>query len=347
MNISTDYLHHYWNIFSAMAPWLLFGYLAAGIIAFFLKPEQIKKHFGGNGITTVLKAVLIGIPLPVCSCGIIPIATALRKEGASKGATGALFIATPQIGADSAIVTASMLGWSAAVIRAITAALSGITGGILINSISSETAGTVPREKSPCCCCHSKIQKNPPSEKPWFFILSYGFLRMMKSTAPSLLLGMAVAAMIQLIIPENFGSEYLCGSTLLEFSIVLIFSIPLYICSSASVPVALTLMMKGFSPGAALLFLIAGPTIHSVSITSMRQIIGTRATIAAVVSIAFWAVAAGSIVNFFNIPVDTAASVLSSAGHSGLLKTVSGIILALLIFRALAARFSDRNKLKK
>ena len=103
------YCYSFWKIFSAMAPWLLAGYLAAGVIAYFLKPEQVKKHFGGRGAAAVLKAVLIGIPLPVCSCGIIPIATALRNEGAGKGATGAFFISTPQIGVDSAIVTASML----------------------------------------------------------------------------------------------------------------------------------------------------------------------------------------------------------------------------------------------
>ena len=127
MDFIIDYLDNFRKIFSAMSPWLLAGYMAAGIIAYFLNPNQIKKHLGGRGLFAVLKAVLAGIPLPVCSCGVIPIATALRNEGAGKGATGAFFIATPQIGVDSAIVTASMLGWSAALIRAITAFLSGFS----------------------------------------------------------------------------------------------------------------------------------------------------------------------------------------------------------------------------
>ena len=342
MNLIIDYLCNFWSIFSAMAPWLIFGYFAAGVIAYFLKPEQVKQHLGGRGIKAVLKAVFIGIPLPVCSCGVIPIATALRHEGAGKGAVGAFFISTPQIGVDSAIVTASMLGWCAAFIRAIAAFLSGITGGLFISVLCKDIS--VPqkeKKQSGCCCCHSgKVEKS--TQKPWKFILSYGFLRMMKSTTPSLLLGMAVAALIQQIVPENFGAEYLHGNIILEFAVVLIFSIPLYICSSASVPVALTLILKGFSPGAALLFLIAGPTIHSVSITSMRQIIGIKATMIAVGAIAFWAIAAGVIVNVFNIPLNTVVSYVSAAGHGSVLKTVCGIILALLVCRALGARYIEK-----
>ena len=252
MNWFIDYLQNFWNIFSAMAPWLLFGYLAAGFIAFFLKPDQVSKHLGDSGIRAVLKAVFIGIPLPVCSCGVIPIATALRDEGAGKGATGAFFIATPQIGVDSAIVTASVLGWPTAVIRAVTAFISGVIGGVLISRFSPAAMDSEPKKsKKCCCCCHSQKKPEDNPRKSWSFILSYGFLRMMKSTAPSLLSGMIVAALIQQLVPENFGIEYLGGNTVLEFAAVLIFSIPLYICSSASVPVAMALILKGFSPGAA------------------------------------------------------------------------------------------------
>ncbi len=350
MSLIIDYIRNFWNIFSAMAPWLLFGYLAAGIIAFFLKPEQVKKHFGGGRIASVLKAVLVGIPLPVCSCGVIPIANALRNEGAGKGSTSAFFISTPQIGVDSAIVTASMLGWCAAMLRAVIAFLSGFTGGVLISKFCDDQAVAKPeiikpevkeeKKKTCCCCCHNKqTQKSNGEKKPWKNIFTYGFLDMLKSTAPSLLLGMVIAALIQQVVPENFGAEYLCGNILLEFAVVLIFSIPLYICSSASVPVAAVLILKGFSPGAALLFLIAGPTIHSVSITSMRQIIGAKATVIAVSAIAFWAVCAGTAVNIFNIPINAATAASANAAVSGITKNVCGVILAVLICRALAVRY--------
>ena len=343
-----DYLQNFWNIFSAMAPWLLFGYLAAGLIAFFLKPDQVSRHLGGSGIGAILKAVLVGIPLPVCSCGVIPIATALRNEGAGKGATGAFFICTPQIGVDSAIVTGSTLGWSAALIRAVTAFISGVTGGVLISRFASSDPNTAGGKSKKCCCCgcHSQKKTEEKPRKHWSFILSYGFLRMMKSTAPSLLLGMVVAALIQQLVPENFGIEYLGGSTVLEFAAVLIFSIPLYICSSASVPVALALILKGFSPGAALLFLIAGPTIHSVSITSMRQIIGTGAMMIAVGVIAFWAITAGVLVNVLPIPIHTIGDFCCGGGHGMIVRNLCGIILALLLCRAFAARYMDKRAQK-
>lgn len=334
-----EYCRCFWRVFSAMAPWLLFGYLAAGVIAYFLKPEQIKKHLGGRGAGAVLKAVLFGIPLPVCSCGVIPIAGALRNEGAGRGAVGAFFIATPQIGVDSAIVTGSMLGWMAAFIRALSALLSGLTGGFLISAFCPETFTSVPgKKKSCCCCCHGNDSDGSTQKKPWHTILSYGLVKMLKSTAPSLLLGIAVAALIELLVPEDFGVQYLKNREYLEFAAVLIFSIPLYICSTASVPVALALLLKGFSPGAALLFLIAGPTIHSVSIASMRQIIGGKAAVIAILSIAFWAVVFGAAVNWLDIPVSASGAQLISTANPGGLKTFCGIILALLVFRALVAR---------
>ena len=340
-----QYFSHFLQVFCAMAPWLLTGYLLAGVIAFFLKVETVKKHLGGKGFLPVLKAVLVGIPLPVCSCGVIPIATALRNEGAGKGATGAFFISTPQTGIDSIFVTASMMGIPFALIRPLAAFLSGISGGLLISKFcGSENAPAQPApQKGHCCCCGGKKSDN---EKSWKnaprFILSYGYLRMIKSTAPSLLQGMAVAALIQQLVPQNFGAEYLNGNTFLEFAAVLLLSVPLYVCSSASVPIAISLLLKGFSPGAALLFLIAGPGIHSVSITSMRQIIGTKAAAIAAGSIAFWAVVSGIAVNLLGISVQIAQFSENVKGASGF-KTVCGVILFLLVLRGLIARWWEKH----
>ena len=353
MKFITEYISNFRYVFSAMAPWLLMGYFLAGVIAFFLKPEQVKKHLGGRGMMPVLKAVLIGIPLPVCSCGVIPIAAALRNEGAEKSSCGAFFISTPQTGIDSVIVTASMMGWPLAVIRIVVALFSGLTGGMLISLLASEpyrsgVPSSVPeKEKKSCCCCCKGEKKDKKSIKDAvIFIFSYGFLRMMKSTGPSLLLGMFIAALVQQLLPADFGAKYLCGNMFLEFAVVLIFSIPLYICSSASVPVALTLILKGFSPGAALVFLVAGPTIHSVSITSMRQIIGAKAAILAIAAIALWAVIAGTAVNYFNVAVniDQIYSVVNHHGNMAV-KNICAVILALLICRAIAVKL--REKLKK
>lgn len=340
MVLIAQYFSHFLQVFCAMAPWLLAGYFLAGVIAFFLKVETVKKHLGGKGFRPVLKAVLLGVPLPVCSCGVIPIATALRNEGAGKGATGAFFISTPQTGIDSIIVTASMMGLPFALIRPVVALLSGLSGGLLISKFCTSSSAPVAEKKGHCCCCGSsdngKSWKNAPQ-----FILSYGFLRMMKSTAPSLLQGMAVAALIQQLVPADFGQAYLNGNTFLEFAAVLLLSVPLYVCSSASVPIAVTLLLKGFSPGAALLFLIAGPGIHSVSITSMRQIIGTKAAAIAVAAVAFWAIVSGVIVNLTGVSV-SAVQISNAVNSSSTLKTVCGLLLLLLVLRALIARWWEK-----
>ena len=341
MVLIAQYFSHFMQVFCAMAPWLLAGYFLAGVIAFFLRVETVKKHLGGKGLRPVLKAVLLGVPLPVCSCGVIPIATALRNEGAGKGATGAFFISTPQTGIDSIIVTASMMGLPFAIIRPVVALLSGLSGGLLISKFCNSTPALSTEKKGHCCCCTGSSDKEKSWKNAPQFILSYGFLRMMKSTAPSLLQGMAVAALIQQILPADFGQAYLKSNTFLEFAAVLLLSVPLYVCSSASVPVAVTLLLKGFSPGAALLFLIAGPGIHSVSISSMRQIIGTKAAAIAVGAVAFWAVAAGIFVNAANISV-SAVQINNAVSSSSTHKTVCGIILFLLVLRALIARWWEK-----
>ena len=153
MNIVWEYCVNFWNVFSAMAPWLLLGYFLAGVIAFLLPPEQIKRHLSGKGLKPILKAVLLGIPLPLCSCGVIPVAASLRDEGAGKGATGAFFISTPQTGIDNILVTWSMVGWHLALLRPVLALLSGLTGGWLIDRAVPETAPAPRKQEKKCCCC--------------------------------------------------------------------------------------------------------------------------------------------------------------------------------------------------
>ena len=317
-----------------MAPWLLLGYFLAGVIAFLLPPEQIKQHLSGKGLKPILKAVLLGVPLPLCSCGVIPVAASLREEGAGKGATGAFFISTPQTGIDNILVTWSMVGWHLALLRSFLALLSGLTGGWLIDKTVPE-ADAVPKkkEKKCCCCCGGKAPV-----RSWKIIFTHGFGKMLRSTSPSLLLGIAIAALIQQFLPGDFGAKYITGNMALEFAAVILLALPLYVCSNASVPIAAALLLKGFSPGAALVFLIAGPASSSVSIAAMKSTLGTKATVIALGVIAFWAVAAGAAVNIFQLPFtlpETLNNVCCSVDYR---KLFSGIIFALLMINALIAR---------
>lgn len=339
INIILKYITTFWQVFSSMAPWLLFGYLLAGIIAFLLTPEQVRKHLNGGGFKSILKAVLLGVPLPLCSCGVIPVAASLREEGAGKGATSAFFISTPQTGIDSFILTWSMLGAPLALVRLLVAYITGFTGGYAVEKACGNDAQPLPpkEEKKCCCCCHSHT--TAPQKKNWKnapkFILHYGFIKMLKSMSPSLMLGMLIAALIEMLIPQNFGADIIGGKVWLEFIIVIALALPLYVCSSASVPVAAALVLKGFSPGAALVFLVAGPGISSVSVTSMKAILGSKATIISVAVIGLCAIAGGIIVNIFNIPFSLPDIYHKTATHMLYVRTVSGIVLGVLVINAL------------
>lgn len=337
MHIIYEYLRNFWMVFAEISPWLLTGFLISGIIALILTPEQVKHHLSRHGLKPILKAVLLGVPLPLCSCGVIPVATALRKEGAGKGATGAFYVSTPQTGVDSMLVTWSMIGLPMAVLRVVLAALSGITGGVLIDRLGGKNTPLASSKPEKHCCCHCETEK-VPEKKDFYnalkFIFHYGFVKMVKSTAPTLLLGVLIAALIQQLVPANFGAEYIGGHAVLEFAVVILFSLPLYVCSTASVPIAAALMLKGFSPGAALVFMIAGPAANSVSITSMKSLLGTRSTILAMLSIIFWTILAGIAVNAFDIPF-TLLQTTSSDYSIPVWKNITGIVLSALLLKGL------------
>ena len=313
-----EYVLNFFAVFFELAPWLLIGYVLAGFIAFLLTPEQVKRHLSGKGMKPILKAVLFGVPLPLCSCGIIPVAASIREEGASRGASGAFLVATPQTGIDSILVTWSMLGWGLAIFRPIFAFLTGLTGGFLIEKFCSdpnEEAEKVEAQKEEkehhcCCCCHSKAaekQEVVKEKRTLFgavkFVLSYGFGKMLNSTSPSLFVGILLAALIEMVVPADFGASYINNNMALEFLIVTVIAIPLYVCSSASVPVAMALFLKGFSPGAVLIFLVAGPATNTVTIAAMKSMLGSKATIMTTAVIAFWAVVAGCFVNYLGIEI--------------------------------------------
>ena len=348
MNIVLEYIRNFWQVFVMMAPWLVFGYLLAGIIALLMPQDWVKRNLSGNGFAPVLKAVLLGIPLPLCSCGVIPVAASLRKEGADRGATGAFYISTPQTGVDNIIVTWSMMGGILAALRPVLAFLSGITGGLLIKFFCQEPAPTKVEEKPHCCCCHAQAPaKSAEPEKkpnPLVFVLKYGFDKMMKSTSPSLIVGILIAALIQQLLPADFGKEYLGDKVYLQFVAVIAIAVPLYVCSNASVPIAATLLAKGFSPGAALLFLIVGPAISSVSITSMRSVLGGKAVFFAIFSISIWTLLAGIIVNCFDISFSFPENLCCHAGGLGIFPQICAVVLALLIARALISRYLGKHK---
>ncbi len=358
MNVIKDYVLSFWSVFTTMAPWLLFGFFVAGLVGLFFSSEQIKRHLSGAGFKPILKAVLIGIPLPLCSCGTIPVAATLRKEGASKGATGAFLIATPQTGVDSIVVTFSMLGWVFGLIRPFLALVTGLAGGSLIQKATGHEIETAAPEKpsessvkSCCChkeeapvksCCSNQSEGALMGEKRAArgflssvgYIFSFGFLQMLSSVKGSLFLGIAIAALAQQFLPENLGADYIKGNYFYEFGVIALLSIPIYVCSTASVPIAATLMLKGISPGAALVFLVLGPAVNAATVTTMFKILGARAGIIYLAVIATGSILMGLLLNLSGMELMPTQFFMHSMHETHWLSHLSGILLAALMLRA-------------
>lgn len=361
MSILKDYIHSFWFVFTTMAPWLLFGFFVSGLVGLFFTSEQIKRHLSGAGFKPILKAVLLGIPLPLCSCGTIPVAATLRKEGASKGATGAFLIATPQTGVDSMVVTFSMLGWVFGLIRPFLALITGLLGGSLIQKATKNETETVTADDplepvTASCCCSSHQEMEPPAksccsgnaggapmsqkkERRGFiasirYIFSFGLGQMLGSVKGSLLLGIAIAALAQQFLPENLGADYIKGNYFYEFGAIALLSIPIYVCSTASVPIAATLMLKGISPGAALVFLVLGPAVNGATITTMFKILGGKAGTIYLAVIASCSIVLGTLLNLSGMKLMPTQFFMHSMHETHWLSLLSAILLAALMLRA-------------
>jgi len=317
-----------------MAPYLLLGFLFAGILYAWFPNDKMVKYLGKNNSASVFNAALLGVPLPLCSCGVIPTGVSFYRNGASKGSSVAFLISTPQTGVDSIMVTWSLLGWPLAVLRPIIALLTGMAGGILTNF-------TVNREN----------KKNPPVSEPlptpvkqrvsFMGMLKYAFVDFLQDIVKWLTIGLLIAALMAVIIPEDFFLRYLSNDYLSMF-IILLASVPLYVCATGSVPIAAVLMMKGLSPGAALVFLMAGPATNAATISVIGNTMGRKTMFTYLFSIISGALFFGILVNEF-LPRDlfmNAMNHIHTGGHQHeilprWLQNGSAIILAGLMLNGL------------
>ena len=290
-----------WKILKEAAPYVLFGFFAAGLLKVLIPEKMIVKHLGGNGFRSVFKASLFGVPLPLCSCGVIPVAIGLRKQGASKGATASFLVSVPETGVDSVAITWALLDPLMTVVRPVTAFLTALLTGSLINLLPDQ-ASRQPRQTTSECGCsidldntHDKSEVKPLLQKLREGVV-YAFTDLLKDIGGWLMLGVLIAGIISYFVPVDFVGHYLGGeySSLL---IMLAIGIPLYMCASASTPIAAALVLKGLSPGAALVFLLAGPATNAATMTVVAKHLGKAATVVYVASIAVSSLTMGWIVN--------------------------------------------------
>jgi len=332
------------KITNEMAIYLLLGFLFAGILHVLVPKDKITKYLGKNNFLSVVNASVLGVPLPLCSCGVIPTGISFYRNGASRGAAVSFLISTPQTGVDSMLVTYSMLGLPFAILRPFIAFVTGIFGGVLANKIAkNDTTGTIHT---------SLVEEEAEMTGHWLKrMMKYAFVDFMQDLSKWLIIGLVLAALISTFIPNNFFTGYI-GNDLLSMFIILLISVPLYICATSSVPIAAMLMMKGLSPGAALVFLMAGPATNAATMTVIGKVLGKRTLLVYLTSIISGAIVFGLLIDYVLPSSWFIVAHVHGAGHNHdemfpmWLQVTMSILLILLIINGYIQKYLQTKNLK-
>ena len=337
----------FWNVLAMMAPWLLVGFLLAGVVSVLLPRKWVVGVMGrARGWRGVLNAVLIGVPLPVCSCGVLPLTAGLSKAGAGKGAVAGFLISTPQTGIDSILATYALMGPVFAVARPLAAFATGLAGGAAVDVLTrgEPDAASAPKKEGHCCCCHchehAEASEYDRSADGNVFvrILRTGYGELLGEVARPLAFGLVVAAVVTAFVPANFFATAFGGNDWLAMPAMVLLGFPMYVCSTASIPIAASLVAKGLTPGAAFVFLMVGPAINAASMTAVAKMIGVRASVVYALVIALGAVLCGIGINL--LPFDVLPQVASDAAAETLAwwDHLSAAVLVLLVGLGLIKR---------
>ena len=310
---------NFWDVLGEMAPYLLFGFLMAGLLSVLISPEFVERHLGGRGLWPVVKASAFGVPLPLCSCSVIPVTASVRRHGASKGAATAFLISTPQTGVDSIMATFSLLGPVFAIYRPIAALISGVLGGAVVATVETD-APTGPAEKCDDVCCSDKAQRGPVARA-----LGYGFVALPRDIGRTLLIGLGVAALISAAVPKGYFSTVVPPGPL-QVLLLMLVGIPVYICATASIPVAAGLILAGVSPGAAFALLVTGPATNAATVVTVWKLMGRRTCLIYLATMMVTALIGGLLLD----QIVSAGEVRTAMHHAWMpepVKAVSAVVL--------------------
>jgi uncharacterized membrane protein YraQ (UPF0718 family)/zinc transporter ZupT len=363
------------EIFVELAPFLLLGFTIAGILSQVLRIERLTARMRGNDFKSVLLASLVGAPLPLCSCSVVPVAVSMRRGGASKGATSAFLISTPETGVDSMTVTWALLGPLMTVARPIGAIVSALFTGLSVNFFvqrgwdrerAPAPVAAAPSTAAEAACCRHPVEPPPahsaseateghghlPAETrpgPWLVrVLRYAFVDLLDDLSVSLLIGTLLSGAIAVLVPtEVFESPAMhgIGGMLLMLAI----GIPLYVCAAASTPIAATLILKGMSPGAAFVFLLASPATNLGSLIVLRKYLGTRCVIVHVCALAVVTLLLGLAIDGLYTWLELTPQATAGAvhQHSSALGNTCAVLLAILMLISLVRTHFARDLLAK
>ena len=330
----------FWGTAAEMSPYLLFGFFVAGILSVLVSQPLVERHLGGRGVWPLVKASIVGVPLPLCSCGVIPVSISLHKHGASKGATISFLLSTPQTGVDSIFVTLSLLGPVFAVFRPLAAFVTGILGGTLVD-VFNRDKNNADRPQPECKdeCCAEGNKKNKIIKG-----LKYGFITLPRDIGKAMLAGLAIAAFISALVPEGYFAEKL-GTGIFAMVVMMFLGIPVYVCATASVPVAAALILKGLTPGAALVFLMTGPATNAASFITIWKALGRATAITYLATVAGCALLAGILLDYIAAGIDIEIVTRHGWMLPDAVKYISAVVLlAILGFAIISKRKVTPNE---
>ena len=340
--IIISYLEELVRLVNEMSPYLLLGFLFAGLLRVVFPKGMIIRYMGKSNFRSVLNASLLGVPMPLCSCGVLPAGIGFYKNGASRGSTISFLISTPQTGVDSILATYSLLGLPFAIIRPIVALVTGVFGGILGNRSGKDDI----RDSE------DASEEGNSTERSVKEVFRYGFVELLQDVTKWLVIGMLMAAFLSVLIPADFFTERI-SSEYLAMGMMLLASVPLYICATGSIPIAAVLLMKGLAPGAALVLLMAGPATNIATMAVIGNTMGRRSLWVYLSTIVGGALLFGVVVNEL-IPREWIMGAIPIQFHgemhehpSGWLQWVSSALLVILILNGLIQKYLAVRRVKQ
>jgi len=358
MTIIKDIILEVWHVYLDVSVFMLFGFLVAALLYVFFKPDRIKKYLGEGRVKPVLRSALFGIPIPLCSCGVIPVVTGLKKQGANDGAALAFMIATPESGVDSIAVSWAMLDPVMTVMRPIAGFITAISTGITANIVSSRDHKKPSITPDPFfaqspqpehnCNCGGETCANPPGEpdhappllKRLAQGMNFAFGELLTDIAKPFAIGVVIAGIITFFFPSGI-STWSQNNPFFSMLVMLVAGIPMYVCATSSTPIAAALILKGLNPGAALVFLLAGPATNAATMGVVKNMFGTRALAIYLGMISICSLAMGALLDLIyrllaiqpTVVMGKAAEVLPYG-----VELTAALILAALLARSLLKR---------
>ena len=346
MEIVKLFFENIYLLLNAMSFYILIGLILAGILKQLVPSNFVSKHLGSNSTLSVIKATIFGIPLPVCSCSVIPLAKSLQKEGASRGAVQSFLISTPITGIDSIMATYSFFGWIFTIYRVITSIIIAIIVGLIENifSFNGSSKQNQPKfslslsKKQPInsfsfkaqscnnTCCATESKKSKFSIKKVF---DYAFNVLFKDIAKSLFIGLVVGALFTTFLPKDILST-IYENKIFTYILVLIVAMPLYVCATSSLPIAAAFLISGMSPGGAFVFLSAGPATNSITMGVVAQMFGKKSLIIYVATIAILSIFFGFLLDFYLDKLEI-STINNSIEDINLINIISSMIMAILM----------------